>query len=289
MEQGQWKKEISRMKKILITGANSYIGMAFEKYMEQWKGDYQVDTIDTIDLEVVPELFINYDAVFHVAGIAHIKETKANQSLYYKVNRDLTIKIAEAAKAGAVKQFIVLSSMSVYGKTVGHITKDTIPQPTSAYGISKLQADEIIMGESGADFKVAILRPPMVYGKGCKGNYQMLRKFALKIPFFPSYDNLRSMIYIGNLCEFVKNVLDQEKAGIYFPQNKEYVCTSEMTKLIAKENKVQQKQMKLLNPFIKAIPLGILKKVFGNLTYEKEDCVDKFGFEETIHLSEQKE
>ncbi len=277
------------MKKILITGANSYIGMAFENYMKQWEREYQVDTIDTIDLVVTSSLFAGYDAVFHVSGIAHIKETKANESLYYKVNRDLTIDIAKAAKEGGVKQFVLLSSMSVYGKNVGHITKNSIPQPSSAYGKSKLQADETIMKENNDNFRVAILRPPMVYGNGCKGNYQILRKFALKVPCFPAFKNSRSMIYIGNLCEFVKNVLEEEKEGIFFPQNEEYVCTSQMTKLIAEVNKVKQVQVKFFNPFIKILPIGILKKVFGNLTYEKVDCVAKFGLKESIQLSEQRD
>ena len=254
--------------------------------MKQWPEKYEIEVIDTRGLKPSSEMFNSYDAVFHVAGIAHIKETQKNRGLYFKINRDLTLEIAKAAKAGRVKQFVALSTMSVYGKDVGYITKETEESPINAYGKSKYEADVVLMRENCSDFKVSILRPPMVYGKGCKGNYQTLRKFVVKSLVFPDYRNERSMIYIGNLCEFIKNVFDEEKSGLFFPQNKEYVCTSEMAKLIADENQKEQLQTKIFNPFIRVLPASILKKVFGNLTYEKIDTVDKFGFEESIKLTE---
>lgn len=159
------------MKKILITGANSYIGTSFEKYMAQWPEKYQVDTVDMIDGTWREKDFSGYDTVFHVAGIAHQKETQENAELYYKINRDLAFDTAVKAKTDGVKQFIFLSSMSVYGLETGVITKETVPTPKSNYGKSKLQAEELLNGLADETFKVAILRPPMVYGKGCKGNY----------------------------------------------------------------------------------------------------------------------
>ncbi len=274
------------MKKILITGADSYIGTSFENYMKQWPDKYEINTIDTRGLKASVAMFDSYDVIFHVAGIAHIKETQDNQKLYFMVNRDLTIEIAKKAKSAGVRQFVALSTMSVYGKTIGHITRETEMVPVNAYGKSKCEADCVLMEEISEHFKVAILRPPMVYGKGCKGNYQTLRKFATTMPIFPNYRNERSMIYIGNLCEFVKKVVDEEKSGLFFPQNKEYVCTSEMAKLIASINGKKQLQIKIFNPFIKILPVGVLKKIFGNLTYEKIDTVEKFGFKESIELSE---
>ena len=113
------------MKKILITGANSYIGVSFENYMKQWADEYSVDTVDMIDGTWREKDFGGYDAVFQVAGIAHKKETKENFELYYKVNRDLAIETAKKAKKDGVKQFIFLSSMSVYGMDTGVITNET--------------------------------------------------------------------------------------------------------------------------------------------------------------------
>ena len=273
-------------KKVLITGKDSYIGEKIKLYLERYPEFYGVDIIDTKELKPTTEMFVEYDVVINVAGIAHIKETEENQNLYYKVNRDLCVNMATKAKKAGVKQFIVLSSMSVYGVTTGHIMKYTEPHPSSAYGDSKLQADKILQSMEDDYFRVAILRPPMVYGKGCKGNYQLLRKFSLHSPVFPKYDNQRSMIFIGNLCEFVKNLIDEENTGLFFPQNKDYVCTSDIVKQIANENGHRVMNLHLFNPIIKVFKMNIIKKVFGDLTYEKVDLVGKYSFEDSIKMSE---
>ena len=274
------------MKKILITGANSYIGTSVESYLNGFAGQYDIDTVDMTDDSWKDKDFSVYDVVFHVAGIAHIKETAENADLYYKVNRDLVVETAQKAKQDGVKHFVFLSSMSVYGIDKGSINKNTLPTPNNHYGKSKLQAEQRIQKLNDEKFKVAILRPPMVYGKGCKGNYQRLRKFALGFPFFPDLKNQRSMIYIGNLCEFVKRTIDKGASGVFCPQNSEYVCTSDMVKLIANNNGKRIKEISIFNPFIRVLPLSVVNKVFGNLTYERFDIVDKYGFKESIELTE---
>jgi len=275
------------MKRILITGANSYIGEAVRDYLIASPTKYQVKIMDTIGWEPKVSDFIGYDVVFNVAGIAHIKETKKNSHLYYDINRDLVIKIAEAAKESGVKQFILLSTMSVYGLTEGYIKKDTPTNPVNAYGKSKVEADETIKELEDQNFKFACLRPPMVYGKGCKGNYQSLRKFAIKSPIFPDYPNKRSMIYIGNLCEFVKRCIDEEKSGLFFPQNSENVNTSLMVKEIANTHQKKIRLTKIFNGAIKVFSLKIVKKVFGDLTYEPVDRVEEYGFAQSIKLTEE--
>ncbi|WP_285815950.1 NAD-dependent epimerase/dehydratase family protein [Thomasclavelia cocleata] len=274
-------------KRVLITGANSYIGTSFERYIkENYPDDFKIDTLDMLNPRWKEFDFSKYDSIFHVAGIAHQKETNKNKNQYYKVNRDLTIKIAVKAKESGIKQFIFLSSMSVYGLKVGVITKDTIEHPASAYGDSKYQAEKSLINLQCETFKVAIIRPPMVYGKGCRGNYQRLRDFALKSPVFPNYMNKRSMLFIGNLTEFIKCIIDTESAGLFLPQNKEYVSTYEMVELIAKYNSKSIKKTSLFNNLIKYLPIEILKKLFGNLVYEKIDVIDKYNFSESIMISE---
>ena len=274
------------MKKILIAGAHSYIGDSFKAFLDSFSHDYKTEVLETKDIVPFPAQFATYDVVFCVTGIAHIKETKNNQHLYYDINRDLVVAIAKAAKEAGVRQFILLSSMSVYGLTVGHITKETTPNPNTAYGNSKLQADMEIKKLETNNFIFTCLRPPMVYGKNCSGNYQLLRKFALKSPFFPNYQNKRSMIYIGNLCVFVKKCIDFEKKGIFFPQNASYINTSSMIKLIANEHKKNIKLTKVFNLGLRITPIRIFKKVFGNLTYELVDTVDHYDFTESIRITE---
>lgn len=274
------------MKKILIAGANSYIGDSFRRYLDQWPDGYNVKVFDTIKDKPSAAFFDGFDAIFCVAGIAHIKETEENRHLYFDINRDLVVEIASKAKEAGVRQFVLLSSMSVYGLETGFITKGTVPHPTTAYGESKLQADEEIRKLEDDRFVFACLRPPMVYGKNCKGNYQRLREFALKSPTFPDYDNKRSMIYIGNLCEFVKRTIDEGKGGLFFPQNAEYTNTSRMVKLIAQEHGKKIKFTMVFNWAIRIINLRIVQKVFGDLTYEPVDLVDRYRFEESIRKSE---
>lgn len=276
------------MKKILIAGSNSYIGDSCKRYLDQYPEQYTTCVLDTMGLDPSPEHFASYDVVFCVAGIAHMRETSQNRHLYYDVNRDLVVKIARAAKQAGVRQFILLSSMSVYGMETGYITKDTVPDPSSAYGKSKLQADQFIWKLADSNFRFVCLRPPMVYGKGCKGNYQTLRRFALKSPLFPDYNNQRSMVYIDNLCEFIRCCIDFEKSGLFFPQNAEYTNTADMVRIIARENGKSIRMISGFNFAIRLLPLRIFRKVFGSLTYEKTDTVGKYDFEMSLIITETK-
>lgn len=263
------------MKRILITGANSYIGTSLEKWLEQWKDEYSVDTIDMIDGTWKKKDLSGYDVVFHVAGIAHVSADPKMEDLYYKVNRDLAIETAKKAKEDGVKQFVFMSSIIVYGDS-GHInhkrviTKDTIPKPSNFYGNSKLQAEKGIMSLINDKFKVVVLRPPMIYGKGSKGNYPKLSKMARKLLFFPNVDNERSVLHIDNLCEFIRLVIKNDESGLFFPQNKEYVKTSELVKLIADAHKKHIKLTKAFNSTLKLMGnfVGVVNKAFGNLVYE---------------------
>lgn len=256
------------MKKILITGKDSYIGTSLEKWLSQWPDKYTVDTVDMIGDAWKEKDFSGYDVVFHVAGIAHIKETADNQDLYYKVNRDLAYETAQKAKQEGVEQFIFLSSMSVYGIENGVIDKSTPLKPNSAYGKSKIEAENSINKLQDDSFTVATLRPPMVYGKGCRGNYPRLVGLALKTPIFPKVDNKRSMIYIDNLSEFVKQLIDNGSGGLFFPQNADYVNTSEMVRLIAEVHGKRVVMTKLFNPLLSLLNLSTVNKVFGDLVYD---------------------
>lgn len=267
------------MKKILITGANSYIGISFERYIkENFPNDYMVDTMDMIDGSWRGKDFSGYDSIFHVAGIAHSDNGKINDEkakLYYAVNTDLTIETAKKAKAEGVKQFIFMSSAIVYGNSapIGKtkiITKDTPVSPANCYGDSKVQAENGIIPLNDDDFKVVVLRPPMIYGKGSKGNYPVLSKFAQKLPVFPYVKNERSMLYVENLCEFVRLMIRNEEHGIFHPQNAEYSNTSELVKMIAD---VHGKKVYLIKGFGWLLKMmghvsGLVNKAFGSLCYD---------------------
>ena len=260
-------------KRVLVTGKNSYIGTAFKEYIENISNDYIIETIDTYNFDNASYNFRGCDAVICVAGIVHIKETRKNKEMYYKINSDLPLKIAAKAKSDGVKQFIFLSTMSVYGKTSGIITPDTVPTPNSNYGKSKLQAENMLLSLENNFFKIVIIRPPMVYGKNCKGNFQTVVKLVKALPIFPKIKNRRSMIYIENLCEFMRLCIEEERAGLFFPQNKEYVETSKMAEIIAEKlnkkvflSRILGFAVYLIRPFVK-----IANKAFGNLIYQETE------------------
>jgi len=279
------------MKKILITGKNSYIGTSLEDWLMREPDKYKVDTVDMKDGSWKDDDFSSYDVVFHVAGIAHIKETSDNQNLYYKINRDLAYETAQKAKEDGVEQFVFLSSMSVYGIDNGVIDKNTPLKPNSAYGKSKIEAEDLINKLRENSFTVTTLRPPMVYGKGCRGNYPRLAGLALKTPIFPKIDNKRSMIYIDNLSEFVKQLIDSRREGLFFPQNAKYVNTSEMVRLIAEAHSKRVVMTKIFNPLLRLLNVSTVNKVFGDLVYEMSmsEIANEYrvyGFRESINKTE---
>lgn len=281
------------MKRILITGKNSYIGTSFENYLSKFPNEYYVETLDMRDENWRSFDFSKFDVVFHVAGIAHIKETKKNRDLYFKINRNLAIETAKHAQVSGVKQFIFLSTMSVFGLDEGIIVENTPTLPKNAYGQSKLEAEKEIFKLNNEEFKVAIVRPPMVYGKGCKGNYQRLSKLAKITPIFPDINNKRSMIFIDNLSLFTKRLIDISKYGLYHPQNIEYVRTSEMFQIIAKIHGKRVVMTKIFNFLIILFSVNTLKKVFGNLVYDECMSVYEFSyieckFKESILITEGK-
>lgn len=271
------------MKKILITGAGSYIGTKVQHWLEQSPDMFEVEAIDTIDNHWKQADFSKYDVVYNVAGIAHVKAAKGEGPLYYAINKDMVIEIAKAAKAAGVKQFIHMSSMIVYKevKTLEgkQIHKDTKPAPNGFYGDSKLQGELGIQALADDSFKVCIMRPPMIYGPGCRGNFPRLVWLATKTPIFPAWHNKRSMLYIDNLCEFVKQLIINEVDGIVYPQNAEYADTVEIIRYYAKANGKKIWITKLFNPLIWLFGdhVRALGKMFSNSTYDLE--MSKYPFE----------
>ena len=258
------------MKKVLIVGANSYIGESFARYASN---RFSIDTVGTVNEDWQKKSFSDYDCVLHVAGIVHRKQTPEIKQLYFSINCELAVSVAQKAKAEGVKQFIFISSFSVYGKNTGIIQNTTKPSPMQDdyYGQSKYQAEQSIELLQSDTFNVAIVRPPMVYGPNCKGNFPRLVSITKKSLFFPAIENKRSMIFIDNLLEFFCILIDSGYGGLFMPQDKEYVNTSSMVKEIAANYGKSIGFTKIFNPliFILMPSLPLLQKVFGSLYYDE--------------------
>ena len=178
----------------------------------------------------------------------------------------------------------ILLALSEYsGADLSDAEKADYPALASVLAETKSMLVRSMEDES---FRVAILRPPMVYGKDCKGNFVTLTKFALKSPVFPSIKNKRSMIFVDNLSEFVRRVIDRGEGGLYFPQNGDYVCTSEMVEYIAMYSGKRIRLTGLFDPIIPHVKAKVFRKVFGDLFYDfQDDAVDTVPFEESVRLS----
>ena len=268
------------MKKILITGAGSYVGTSVEKYLMNWPEEFDIQTLDMTGDSWKLFDFSGFDVVYHVAGLAHSDVGKVTEEIkkkYYAVNTDLTISVAKKAKESGVKQFIFMSSAIVYGDSapIGKkkvITRDTPVSPSNFYGDSKVKAENGIIPLSDDSFKVVILRCPMIYGKGSKGNFAKLEKLASNVFFFPNIINERSVLFIDNLAEFIRLIIYNDDCGMFWPQNAEYINTSELVHLIAKQKGKKvilvggvTWVLKLLSRFF-----GSVNKAFGNLSYAQE-------------------
>lgn len=315
-------------KKVLLTAEHSFIGNAFAEYAKNNYGDnFDIDFISTRTDEWKKSDFSGYDIIFHVAGLAHSDVGNVSDAVkesYYKVNTDLTVALAEKARAEGVREFIFMSSMIVYGDSAPYgtrrvIDRNTVPKAANFYGDSKLQADVAVRSLASDDFKVIVLRTPMVYGKGSRGNYPTLAKIARKLPVFPDVDNERSMLYIDNLCEFLCQVMlvkgnsfeanvEDDKAGkknysgenaiVLIPQNAEWTKTSGMVREIAKAGGRNILSLKYMAPLVflgGKVPgkIGeLVNKAFGNYCYAHElsvyDGIEYrlYNLKESIRLTE---
>ena len=276
-------------KKVLITGAGSYIGQSFIQYAKKhYPDNFEIEELDMTDAAWRDKDFSEYDVVYHVAGIAHADVGKVSgeiKSKYYEVNTGLAVEVAEKAKREGVKTFVFMSSMIVYGDSAPYgqrkvIDETTVPEPANFYGDSKLQADVTVRELANDTYKVIVLRPPMIYGKGSKGNYRTLAKLAKKLPIFPNVDNERSMLYIENLCEFLCQIMllksYHRNSIVLLPQNEEWTKTSDMVEMIAKASGKKITELKCLAPAVwigSKMPGkigGLVNKAFGNNCYEFE-------------------
>ena len=270
---------------ILITGKNSYTGTNLANLL--LTHGHKINSLSLHDSNWENENFSGFDSIFHAAGIAHDDAKKINDSskdLYFEINSNLAYNTALKAKREGVKQFIYMSSAIIYGESapIGQekfITRDTTPNPASFYE-SKLLAENLLTPLNDENFKICILRCPMIYGKSCKGNYPVLAKLAQKLPVFPKINNTRSMLYIKNFAEFVRLIIENQERGIFWPQNNEYSNTSELVKLIAHSH---GKKILLLSGFqcalkILAKKIKLVNKAFGSLAYSQDLSVYKQNY-----------
>ena len=276
------------MKRIYIIGKNGYIASSFAAWLGKEPEKYTVRAIPAKGFRPETFDFSQADAVVFAAGIAHLSSEAAKDAPYKEVNCDMAVAAAEKAAKDGAGQFLYLSSMSVYGVESGAIDQSTPLFPQNEYGRSKKMAEVKLAELRDAAFCICVLRPPMVYGKSCRGNFQTLRRIACSVPVFPAVRNKRSMIHIDNLCAWMQWAIDQKKSGILLPQDPFYTCTSDMVRLIAEANGKKNILVPGLSSVLTKLPVHAARKAFGSLYYlpNQEDHGIIFTLEEAIRRTE---
>lgn len=281
---------------ILITGANGYISRCLDEWLTKNSSFSNVKRVSVRNGCDSFDIAKGTEAIIHTAALVHKKESKYKEREYFDVNYSLTVQLANKAKAAGVKQFVFLSTMAVFNQNVhvGRLYLSTTPNPTTLYGRSKLAAEKELLALADENFTVSIVRPPMVYGPGCPGNYIQLSKLAKLTPIFPNVTNKRSMIFIDHLTELIRQIIINRDSGIFHPQDGEYICTTKMVQEIASlHNRKVFVSKTLAILLIKLFGrTEIVSKVFGNLTYSKDmssyrdNSYQRLCFSETIKRTE---
>ena len=261
----------------MLVGVGGYIGGKFTEYINKNYPDWKIDAVDSMNGIWKGADFHGYDAVYNVSGLAHANARQGSEELYYAVNGQLPIDVAKKAKEEGVLLFVQMSSQIVYGdmSNVGEeklITADSIPSEPTVYGKSKMMAERGLQELVDDTFQVAIMRPPLIYSEFARDNFPRLVNFAKKMPIFPKLENKQSMVYVDNLCELVKLVIENCKGGIYYPQQECYIETSKIVADIAKAVGNKMWQTRIFNPLLKLLSksekLGFIHKAFGSIAYD---------------------
>lgn len=267
------------MKRILITGATSWIGSEVEAHLAAFPGRYGVERVSLRGDAWKERSWEGFDSVLHLAALSLEGLAALEQCL--SVNRNLTVEVAKKARAEGVSQLIFTSTMHVYGagspgSVSEPITLETEPCPISPYGISKLEGERALADFAEDGFGIATLRPPLVYGPGCSGNFALLAKLARTTPIFPEVDNRRSMIFSRNLAELIRLIMEDGRTGLFLPQDQEPIRTSDLVALLATAQGSRVRLSKSLAPAARAAARYSEKarKVFGSSWYRSDasDC-----------------
>lgn len=279
------------MKKILILGANSYIGTSFENYMQQkYPDDYEIHTTSLHGDAWRQEDWSGYDSILNVTGKAHADITQlseAQKQEYYAVNCDLAVEAAKKAIEDGAMQYIYFSSIIVYGDSSNsrkpvRITAQTPPHPSNFYGDSKWQAEQKLQElfraaeKTTRHTRLVLLRLPMIYGPGCKGNYKILVKMSQKLPLFPTYHNERSVLHIDHLTEYLRNLVERGESGLFLPQDDTCRSTPDMVFELAEAAGRRMYHAAWMNPFVRLAfylpgkPGRLARKAFGTLVIDHE-------------------
>lgn len=279
------------MKKLLITGSSGFVGRYFIK---KYKDNYEIKTFSFLKDDINSLDYNDVDVVFHLSALVH-QMGGANKKEYERVNVTQTLQLAKKAKESGVEHFVFMSTVKVYGEETDSVyTEKSICNPEDEYGKSKLKAEFELQRLEDKDFKVSIIRTPIIYGYGVKANIKNLVNLVSKLSLLPfgSINNKRSMVYIGNLCHLVDVLIHQKQNGIFLASDDEPLSTSRLIELIAKNlnKKIYLIKVPFFESLLKILKPSFYKRLYGSLevdnsiTKEKLNLKNPYSVEDGIRF-----
>lgn len=282
-------QKIMHMNRVLITGANSFVGKSFIKFSKQ-ESIHEISLFDCKPEEID---FSKYDIILHLVAIVHQSKTISEKE-YFRVNRDLAIQVANEAKKAGVKQFVFLSTVKVYGKYIpgaGAWNEDSNCDPEDAYGKSKYAAELALKELEDSNFTVSIVRTPLVYGENVKANMRSIIKLVEKFPILPlaEVDNKRSFTSVENLVAFIDRIIEKRASGVFIAKDEKGLSTTELVKLISQY--LERKLILFSIPrFIIRICTFVYPKIFdrlyGSFEMENKKTLEKLDFTPPLTVEE---
>ena len=292
------------MNDILITGSTGFVGANLlpeltENYSvlrldraQSLTSDHKIESLSYDDFW---DKIIEAQHYIHLAGKAHDLKNISDDSEYFTVNYELTKKLYDRFLDDEKAQtFIFISSVKAVADEVhGELTEDHGADPVTAYGRSKLKAEQYILDNLPDDRTVVILRPCMIHGPGNKGNLNLLHSIISKgIPWpLGSYDNFRSFLSIENLCFVIKEILEGKvSSGVYNVADDGALSNTELVSIIAEVSKKKAQIWNVPKPLIQMIakvgnvlPLPLnderLEKLTENYLVSNEKLNKELGIE----------
>ncbi|MBT5491608.1 NAD-dependent epimerase/dehydratase family protein [bacterium] len=279
------------MQNILLTGSNGFVGSYFK---DNYKNKYNINTFSFLNDDFQNLDLQNINNIIHLSALVH-QMGGAREEEYEKINVTQTINLAEKAKTSGVKHFIFMSTVKVYVEESDiAYNENSDCNPQDDYGKSKLKAEIELQKLEDDNFKVSIIRTPIVYGYGVKANIKNLINLVKKVPVLPfgKIRNRRSMVYNGNLCHLIDEIIIQEKAGIFLACDDEPLSTTSLCEIIAVnlDKKVYLLKIPFFKELLKLIKPSFQKRLYESLevdnsiTKEKLNLKNPYSVEEGIKL-----
>jgi nucleoside-diphosphate-sugar epimerase len=279
--------------KILITGYSGFVGNNLLQYFNK-SGLNNITKINLRTSNWKSKIDFDATSIIHLAGKAHDIKNSSNPKDYFDINTKLSQELFDVFLESNCRNFIFFSSIkAVTDKSEDIVTEETIAQPKTVYGQSKLQAEQYILSKSLPQAKrVFIIRPVMIHGSGNKGNLNLLYQFVNKGLPWPlgAFKNRRSFCSIENACFVIQQILEREDvpSGIYNLADDAAISTNRLIELIAKSKNKNPKIFKISQKKIKSfaklgdllrLPLNSerLEKLTENFVVSNEKIVKAIG------------